>query len=179
MKYLFAVASVAVMALSSPAFSQDTSSPNTGVYGNLGYTNFDGSSVNLDAIQGRLGYRFGNYVGVEGELATGIGSDKTTIAPGVEAKTKLKHQEAIYGVGFFPVTPKLDVFGRVGYGSTKVRTKVAGLSDSDSTESWNYGAGAQYHIDGKNGVRADYTRQNYLGDNGHANVWSVGYNRRF
>jgi hypothetical protein len=149
------------------------------VYGSVGYANFGQSDVNLDTIQGRLGYRFNNYAGVEGELAAGIGSDKTTIAPGLDAKTKLRHQEAIYGVGFLPVSPKLDVIGRVGYGSTKVRTKIAGVSNSDSAESWNYGAGAQYHVDAKNGIRADYTRQNYLGENGHADVWSIGYNRRF
>lgn len=179
MKLLFAAASLAVIAASAPAFAQDTNSSNTGIYGNLGYSNFGVSDANLDAIQGRLGYRFGNYAGVEGELATGIGSDKSTIAPGSDVKTKLRHQEALYGVGFLPVSPKLDVIGRVGYGSTNVRTKLAGVSTKDSLESWNYGAGAQYHVDAKNGVRADYTRENYLGDNGHADVWSVGYNRRF
>lgn len=178
MKVLFVAASVAAISVAVPAFAQESTSPNTGVYGSVGYSNFGQSGVNLDAIEGKLGYRFNNYAGVEGELATGVGSDKTSTTLG-DVKTKLRHQGAIYGVGFLPVSPKVDLIGRVGYGSTKVRTKVAGLSDSRSTESWNYGAGAQYHVDAKNGVRADYTRQSYLGDNGHADVWSVGYNRRF
>lgn len=179
MKALFAAASLSVIAIAAPAFAQDATSPNTGVYGNLGYANFGQSDLDLDAVQGRLGYRFNNYLGVEGELATGLGNDSMSIAPGVDAKTKLKHQEAIYGVGFLPLTPQLDLIGRVGYGNTKVRTKVAGISDSDNEQSWNFGAGAQYHFDGKNGIRADYTRQEYEDDAGHADVWSIGYNRRF
>jgi len=179
MNILFAAASMSVIALSAPAFAQDTSVTNTGAYGNLGYAHFGHSSPDLDAIQGRLGYRFNNYAGVEGELATGLGNDKTTIAPGVDAKTSLRHQEAIYGVGFLPVTPQWDVIARLGYGNTKMRTKVAGVSDSDNTQSWNLGVGTQYHLDPKNGIRADYTRHEYQHDDGHADVWSIGYNRRF
>jgi len=179
MKSLFAAASLSVIAISAPAFAQDAAAPTTGVYGNLGYANFGHSDLDLDSVQGRLGYRFNNYLGVEGELATGLGSDKTSIAPGVDSKTKLKHQEAIYGVGLLPLTPQWDLIGRVGYGNTKVRTKVGGLSDSDNEQSWNIGAGAQYHFDGKNGIRADYTRQEYQDSDGHADVWSIGYNRRF
>lgn len=178
MKSLFAAASVAVIAIAAPAFAQDAYAPNTGAYANLGYTNFDGSDVNLDSIQGRLGYRFNNYLGVEGELAGGLGSDKTSTSLG-DVKTKLKHQEAIYGVGFLPVSPQWDLIGRVGYGNTKIRTKVAGFSGSDNEQSWNFGVGAQYHFDGKNGIRADYTRHEYEDDAGHANVWSVAYSRRF
>ena len=179
MKYLFAAASLSIIAMSAPAFAQEQAPQNRGVYANLGYANFGRSDIDLDTIQGRPGYRFNDYAGVEGELAGGIGSDKSDVAPGVEAKTKLRHQEAIYGVGFLPVTPKLDLIGRVGYGATKVRTKVASVSASDSQESWNVGAGAQYHLDGQNGVRADYTRQEYVGGPGHADVWSIGYSRRF
>ena len=179
MKTLFAAATISVLAVSAPALAQPAAPQNTGLYGNLGYTNFGHSDVDLDALQGRLGYRFNNYVGVEGELAAGIGSDKTDVAPGIESKTKLKHQEAIYGVGFLPLSPQWDLIGRVGYGNTKVRTKVGGASASDNEQSWNFGVGTQYHFDGKNGVRADYTRQEYEGDAGHADVWSIGYSRRF
>lgn len=44
--------------------------------------------------------------------------------------------------------------------------------------SWNYGVGGQYFFDGKNGVRVDYTRQDFSGMPTE-DTWSVAYTRRF
>jgi hypothetical protein len=172
---------VAAAALAAPALSHaQTTTSLTGLYGDLGYGGTNMNGVDLGAIQGRLGYRLNNYLGAEAELAAGVSSDHLDIAPGVRAREKLRHEEAIYGVGFLPITPKFDLLGRVGYGGSTVRTTAAGLRDTDSSNSWNFGAGAQYHFDGKNGIRADYTREAYIGhDAPHANVWSVAYSRRF
>jgi len=180
MKSLMAAASVAVIGMSLPVVSHAQTAPLTGVYGNLGYSDAHSSGVDLGAIQGRLGYRANNWLGVEGELAGGVKSDKVTVAPGVDAKVKLKHEEAIYGVGFLPVAPNWDLLARVGYGHTKASASASGVSVSDSGDSWNLGAGAQYHFDGVNGIRADYTRQEFQGHSaGHADVWSLAYSRRF
>ena len=180
MKFLIAAASIAVAAVSAPAFAQVQPTANTGVYGNLGYSNFGIGDANINAIQGRLGYRFNDYVGVEGEVAGGLDKDKVAVAPGVDAKVKLDHEEAIYGVGFVPLSPQFDLLGRVGYGHTKTTISLGGVSASDGQDSWNFGGGAQYKLDAHNGVRAEYTRQEFQGhDAGHADVWSVGYNRKF
>ena len=56
--------------------------------------------------------------------------------------------------------------------------KSGGLSASDSAESWNFGVGAQTFFDGSNGVRVDYTRQEF-NDGGHANVFGIAYAHRF
>jgi hypothetical protein len=177
---LIAAASLAAIATVVPAAAQaqDTTAPNTGAYVNLNAALVDGGQVDVKAIGGRLGYRFTPYLGIEGELATGLKSDTDTIG-GITFNTKLKHEAAIYGVGFLPVGPNTDLLARVGYGTTKLRVKSGGLSASDSAESWNFGVGAQHHFDGVNGVRVDYTRQEFNNDAGHANVWAVGYVRRF
>jgi opacity protein-like surface antigen len=182
MKFLIAAASVAVVAVAAPAFAQIQPTANTGAYGNLGYSNFGIGDANVNAIQGRLGYRFNDYIGVEGEVAAGLNKDKVNIAPGVDAKVKLNHEEAIYGVGFLPLSPRFDLLGRVGYGHSKISTSIpgAGIKGSDGEDSWNFGGGAQYRLDPHNGIRAEYTRQEFQGhDAGHADVWSVGYNRKF
>ena len=180
MKYLIAAASVAVLAAAAPALAQQQTIAKTGVYANLGYANMGADDVNLDAIQGRLGYRFNDYVGVEGEVAGGLDHKKVDVAPGLDARVKLDHQEAIYGVGFLPLSPQWDLLGRVGYGHTKVGGSVDGFDVTDKGDSWNFGAGAQYHIDPFNGIRADYTREEFQGhDAGHSDVWSVAYTRGF
>jgi hypothetical protein len=182
MKSLKTAAALAAATLVAPALAHAQASTSlAGVYGNLGYADAHGGGVDLGAIQGRLGYRYNNYLGVEGEGAIGVNSDHTTVAPGVTVRDKLRHQEAVYGVGYWPLNNKFDVLGRVGYGGSTVRTSALGVHDTDSDNSWNYGVGAQYHLDGQNGVRADFTRQEFIGHSqaDHANVWSVAYSRRF
>ena len=179
---LITAASLAAIATVVPAAAQaqvaSTAAVPTGVYANVNGGLADGGQADLGVIGGRLGYRFNNFMGVEGELATGLKSDTDNIA-GVDVNTKLKHSAGVYGVGFLPVGPNTDVLARIGYGTTKLRAKAAGVSASDSEESWNFGVGAQHYLDGANGVRVDYTRQEFENDAGHANVWTVGYTRRF
>ena len=189
MKSLALAASAAALACALPAIAsaQTTTAP-TGVYATLGYADAHTSGVDLGAIQGRLGYRFNNWLGVEGELAGGVKGDNVDVATGgvpatVNAKVKLRHEEAIYGVGFLPLSPQWDLLARVGYGNQKVKVSVpgfAGAEEEANGNSWNYGVGAQWHWDGMNGIRGDYTRQEFThGSSGHADVWSIAYSRRF
>jgi outer membrane immunogenic protein len=181
-KALIAAASLAAIAAVFPAAAQaqDTAAATkAGPYAGVNVGIVDGSSgIDLKAIQGRLGYRFNDWIGVEGDLATGLKSDTDNIA-GVDVNTKLKHSAAAYVVGFAPISANTDLLARIGYGTTKLRAKAAGVSASDSEESFNFGVGAQHHFDGLNGVRVDFTRQEFSNDGGDANVWSLGYTRKF
>ena len=177
-KALIAAASLAAFATVLPAAAQAQEAiDNAGAYANVNLGLFDGGQADLKAIQGRLGYRFNDWIGVEGELATGIKSDTDRIGD-VRVNTKLKHAAAGYVVGFAPVGANTDLLARIGYGTTKIRARAAGVSASDSAESFNFGVGAQHHFDGVNGVRLDYTRQEFDDDQGHANVWTIGYSRK-
>lgn len=195
MKALMTAASAVAIVCALPAIAsaQTATTRPTGVYGTLGYANTHDSGVNLGAIQGRLGYRFNDWLGVEGEAAFGVKGDNVSTTVGtasVTGKAKIQDQEAIYGVGFLPLGTNWDLLGRVGYGRTKVKlsdVRVSGpgvsasnLSSSGKGNSWNFGVGAQYHWDGANGVRADYTREELTGSNsGHADVWAIAFSHRF
>jgi outer membrane immunogenic protein len=175
---IVAATAAAAMAVPALALAQDATG-GTSFYGTLGYAGLTGNHTDLGEIQGRLGARFGQYLGVEGEVGAGVKGDKVNV-DGVEGKLKLQNQEAIYGVGFLPLSPQVDLLARVGYGYTRVKASALGTSASDSGDSWNYGVGAQYHLDAKNGVRADYTREEFQGSGGGgANVWALAYSRRF
>jgi hypothetical protein len=182
MKTLITAASALALAALLPAVaSAQTAAPattGTTFYGTLGYDNTSLDHIDLGAIQGRVGARFGQYFGVEGELAGGVKNDKVNVSPGVDVKVKLDHQEAIYGVGFLPVAPNFDLLARVGYGHTEGSGSVAGASATAKGDSWNYGVGGQYTFDGKNGVRVDYTREDFRHSD-DANVWAVSYLRKF
>lgn len=178
--FILAASAAALFAAGAGAASaQDTANAGTSFYGNLGYSDVNGNHTNLGAVQGRLGARFGQYFGVEGELGFGAAGDKTT-RNGVETKSNIQHQAAIYGVGFLPLNPQFDLLARVGYGETRIKTKSALGSFTDSPDSWNYGVGAQYHFDEKNAVRADYTREAFTGSGrDDANVYGLSYVRKF
>jgi hypothetical protein len=174
-----AAAGVAFAALLPAMASAQTATSGTTFYGTLGYADTNLDHANLGAIQGRLGARFGQYFGVEGEVSGGVKDDHVNVA-GTDVKVKLDHQEALYGVGFLPVSPNLDLLARVGYGHTAGSASAPGASTTVKGDSWNYGVGGQYTFDGANGVRVDYTREAFQRSDGtDANVWSVAYVRKF
>lgn len=179
MKSLIATAAAAaIVAVVVPAAASAQSMSNVTGYGSLGYSAHDLDGANVGAIQGRVGARFGQYLGVEGELGFGVKKDDVDVL-GVRGKAKLQNQAAIYGVGFLPIAPNADLYARVGYGSSEAKVSALGASAKADGDSWNYGAGGQYFFDDKNGVRADYTRHDFTDSSAKADVWSVGYVRKF
>ena len=178
-KILIFAAAAALSAIASPVFAEDSGafSPTT-FYGNLGGTVYHldvgVASANAVCIGGRLGARFGKYLGVEGEV--GVGVNNATFAPGVSAKVDSAY--GAYAVGFLPVAPNADLFARVGYGRTHMTVNIPGGSASGSDDAVNYGGGGQYFFDAKDGVRVDYTRVHST-TNGNTNTFSLAYVRKF
>ncbi len=181
MKAFITAAVAAGSILSVPVVAQAAESGSTfapiQAYGSVGYASAKQDDITLGAIQGRLGVQFGKYLGVEGEVAAGVKNADVSVGGGT-ATVKLSSEYAIYGVGLLPITPKFDAFTRVGYGRTNISASSGVGSASGSDNSWNYGAGGQYFLTAKDGVRADYTHYRYNGGGG-ANVWSVAYVRKF
>ena len=175
MKSLIVAASaVAMAAVAAPAFAQGAAPQVTG-YANLGYSLVDTQGApNLSAVQGRLGARIAQYFGVEGEAGFGVGSKRLS---GVDVK--VKSTVAAYAVGFLPVQPNFDVFARVGYGHSNAQTRFAGVTTKVGEDSVNYGAGGQYFFTANDGIRADYTREEFRNGPEHANVWALSYVRKF
>ncbi len=170
------LAAAAVSVIAAPAFAQTMQGPT--YYGTLGYSQLDHSDGDLGAITGRVGAKFNPYLGVEGEASIGVKDDDFTFA-GVDGKIEHDYDAAAYVVGTLPVTPNFELFARGGYGTTKIKTELAGFNGEVDGESWNYGAGANYYLDGQNGLRADWTRRDFRDDAGEADVYSLSYVRRF
>jgi hypothetical protein len=178
---MMTAAALAALAAATPVLAEDAGAQwyrPTGYYGTLGYTGIDQGSpsdAHIGALTGRLGARFGRYFGVEGELSGGTNGDHTTAG----LNSRLESQYAAYAVGFLPITPKAELFARVGYGESNLKFKGLG-GYSDTSESLNYGAGGQYFFNGKDGIRAEYTRQEASGHLApNADTASVSWVHRF
>lgn len=170
-----AAAAVALTSVALPAAAQSAS-----FYGNVGYSFVDADDVNVDlgAIGAKLGARFNPYLGVEGEAAFGVNDDTVTVA-NVPVKVELQHTVAAYVVGYLPASSSVDLFARVGYGTSKIKASAAGVSASDDESGWNAGLGAQWFFTANDGVRGEYTKYG-IDDNGlQANAWTVSYVRKF
>ncbi|MDI1327177.1 MAG: porin family protein [Brevundimonas sp.] len=171
------LATAALTLLAAPAMAQTVSNPQ--VTGSIGYTQLDGDDADLGAVTGRLNAKFNRYVGVEGEASFGVKDDEITVG-GVTGDLSHEYDAAAYVVGTLPISPNLEVFGRVGYGTTQIKADVAGFTATEDGESVNYGAGANYFFDGRNGVRADWTRRDFTDDNGgELDTYGLSYVRRF
>jgi outer membrane immunogenic protein len=145
-----AVAAAAMLAMPAAA--------NAEWYAGAAYTNFDYDGGDVDAVTGRLGYKFTPNLAVEGEASTGLD----------DGDVELNHNAGIYGVGILPVTSNFDVHARVGYQTTEADTPGGDVSD----DGVGYGVGATYRFTQNVGVRADWTRLE--GDEGEADALSVG-----
>lgn len=163
MKTLMIAASAAVLSLAAiPAGAQAQA------YGTIGYAGVDAEGADVGAIQGRLGYKFTPYLGVEGEAAFGIKGDTVS---GIDVD--MKHEIGVFGVLTAPVSPSVDLFARAGYTGATFDTS---LGDVES-DGFAYGLGGQYNVTQQDGIRLDWTRHNH--DDVEADVWSIGYSRKF
>ncbi|HWA62564.1 MAG TPA: porin family protein [Caulobacteraceae bacterium] len=179
---MFAAAAAACgFATSAAAQGGGDFSPTT-FYANAGYTgystDFGAGKTTLAALGGRVGARFGKYIGVEGEAGFGVngqdvGSDSV----------KMQSALGVYAIGFIPAGPnpdRADLFARVGYGHQTSHLGGPGVDISQGTDTVNFGAGGQYFFDDKNGVRVEYTRfQHVNAGNSDADTWSLSYVRKF
>jgi hypothetical protein len=169
------LATAALTLIAAPAMAQDHGP----VTGSIGYTQLDGDDGDLGAITGRVGYDFTRNLGIEGEASFGVKDQDVTFG-GVDTTLEHQYDAAVYGVAKLPVTENLELFGRVGYGTTEVKASTAGFAATEDGDSLNYGVGANYFIDGRNGIRADWTRRDFQEDNGgEVDTYGLSFVRRF
>lgn len=187
MKSLVAFAALAAAAaVAAPASAQDLSSFKPVTYNaGVGYTGFDLPGKDLGGVTLRAGADFGKYFGAEAEATFGT-QDISNHGTAANTRLHLNQQYAGYGVVRYPVLPNANVFARGGYGHTDLTAGVTDLvvqveqTAKAGVDSWNYGAGAEYFFDGKNGLRAEYTRMDFQ-SNGLRDIdsWSVSYVHKF
>jgi hypothetical protein len=164
-------------------------------YLNLGYTYLSPYGHDLGELFGRGGVKFSRYWGVEGEIGGGVLGNHFATGPGINSRVNLSEgiQSAIYGVGYLPLPvlggDKLELLARAGYGETPLRMRSdVGPSSANSNSTitvanWNYGAGLQYALNGKDGLRFDYTRRDFQDkgpDNPHdMDTYSIAFVHKF
>ena len=148
------------------AFAVSATAVQAQLYGEVGYTALkikQTSGANtLQASPGVLGATIGydvhKNVAVEAMGVFGINED-TVKSNGTSVAAKAK-MDSSYGVFLKPKTmlgESFEVFGRLGYMSSKVSVTGAGYAGSTSDSSFAYGLGANYYF-----TKTTYLTANYM-----------------
>jgi hypothetical protein len=167
------VAAVLGGVLLAPAAAAQEAEPK--FYAWLGYgtakfdQDFAGDTARPGVIQGKAGWRFHRNFSVEAEGAVGVDKD-TTYA----GQVKVDREYGGFFVGFLPLVPTFEIFGRAGYIDAELEsTSLTAASQSSSGAA--FGAGAVWYV-GPLDVRAEYTR--YEVDN-TADAYVISLGSRF
>jgi len=165
---------ITVAALAIAGFATAAQAQDGNTYGAIGVTSYDFDAY---GIEGKLGYNFTEYFGVEGQGAFGVSGNEETVG-GVTFEGDIDYNVAGFGVVRFPASENFDVFARAGYHSTGISIEANNVEVSADTDGFAVGAGGQYFWDGLNGVRGEYT---YLdGDSGTSlDTYTLSYVRKF
>jgi opacity protein-like surface antigen len=177
MKRIAIAAAAALLALGSAQAQQQQTTQQSPFYGELGYSfqRFDsglGIRTNPQSLRGIVGYNLHPYFAVEGMAAFGTRDDSDNGVTG-----KVRQQLGVF------VKPKyaidnFEVFGRVGYVNSKLRTSSATGTVNTSEGDFAWGVGANYNINPRTYVGIDYLRSYDKGSSKVDGV-TVGVGYRF
>lgn len=171
MKFVIKTAAIAALALAAAGAQAQ-------LYGELGYSalNVDGggSSVDLGALTGTIGYGVHENLAVEGMLAFGVQDDKIG-----GAKVELEHSYGVFAKPRIMLSPNFELFGRLGYVESKLKASAPGYrSLTDTDGDWAYGLGGNYYFDRNSYVSANYLRF-YDKDNVKGDGITIGVGMKF
>ena len=147
------VATAASLFLMGAAEAQMTRAP---LYGELGYSflnveNF-GRDADPQALRGIIGYQFHPLLSVEAMAAFGTSSDDVG-----NADLELRNAFGLYLRPKWS-TQNVELFARLGWGHTEVRTSFPGGSTTDHDDAFSYGVGLNYNFNPRMYVGADWMR---------------------
>ncbi len=141
-----------------------------GLYVGLGYSHLShdtdfagrGMKIELDysAIMLSAGYKFNPYFAMEGRYWSTMGDPDTENTLVVEdvSPSMLSSNVSVFSIfakPTYPIAPKMDIYGLLGYSFTNVENEGVTSVDEDS---FSWGAGASYDIDEHFSLFAEYTQ---------------------
>ncbi len=158
-------------------------------YGEIGYTavtaksNVDGDGIKASptAIRGIFGYELNPNLAIEGMAAFGM-SDATVKLNGQSVtgvKMEIDNAVGIYIKPKIKLNDSVEVFARAGFARVKGTVSAAGIgSETNSENSFSYGAGLSYAINPTAALNVDYMQ--YLSKDGFkVNGFTFGVGFKF
>lgn len=140
------------------------------LYINGGTAIFDTGDASVNTFTARGGLAFHDLLGAELEASFGIGADDVD-----GTDFELESQFGGYLVARYPILPRLDAHGRVGFVTGEFQSATSGVSQDAEADGFAFGFGGELMITRSLGIRGDYTRINADDDqiDGGVNVFAL------
>ena len=104
------------------------------------------------------GYKFNEYVAIEGRYWFGLSSSNVLGWTGGVTSDTTVDSYAIYVKPMYPVTEAFDIYALLGYGGTDISHDLAGGgSFSEDASGFSWGIGAEYGFTDNVSMFIDYT----------------------
>ena len=115
---------------------------------------YDYGSILLD-----IGYKINPYISIEGRYWAGINSNNDLAWKNHIDSDVTVDAWGIYAKPTYPVSDKFDIYALVGYGSGDASYDIpnAGTIDSENSEGFSWGLGAEYQMSNNVALFIDYT----------------------
>ena len=119
----------------------------------VGAVSFANSEYLLHTVMAQVGYKYNEYIGIEGRYWYGV-SDLTQTQSGVDVdKTGTYMAMGIYLKPSYPIMDGLDIYGLLGYSAVTLDMDDGSKWDTDGI---SFGVGASYDITEDISLFADY-----------------------
>jgi opacity protein-like surface antigen len=167
---LIAITAVSALLMMGGAQAQMVRSPNAGTaYGELGYSALkiseSGVSVKPGMLRGIVGFNFSQNLALEGMLGFGVRKDNATFTfsgGSGNVEGDVRHMAGIYVKPKVMLGDAVEVFGRLGYADTRLRSTTSipagSISQTSSGSDWSYGFGGNFNLAPRTYVGIDYMR---------------------
>jgi opacity protein-like surface antigen len=157
-----------------------------GFYAGLAYGALDGKwdpdtsysrdSDTFDELMIQAGYKFNEYIAIEGRYWFGVGDNTWASGTAYEQDVSVDAW-GIYAKPMYPVSEAFNVYALLGYGAVSLDYDI-GDTDFDDNDGFTWGAGVEYSVNDNVAVFVDYVSlfdddKNVLGANGDLTVDTV------
>lgn len=132
---------------------------------------------NFTAVMLQAGYKFNEYIAVEGRVSLGL--EESVVSNYATHEDSSVDVWAIYAKPMYPVTDLLDVYALLGYASTSYDIPTVSIDDDSG---FAYGIGLQYAITDNIATFIDYVNlyeKNKTPNDDFVYSYSVGVNYTF
>lgn len=194
-----------MLAAAATGLAATANAQDTGFYVEGGYQYLDikpdgaESGVDTNGIAGRAGYKFNNFLSLEGELATGIDDgefdynvdedefnfddnldgDLTDIIA-ASGDVGLNYLTGIYGKAELPLTERLGAYARAGYAYVDLDASLVTpggtvINVEDSADGPAFGAGLDFDLTDKLYLKGDYTYYSFDSTDTSGVMLGLGY----
>lgn len=171
----------ALTLLSLAGISASAQNAPSKIYGELGYTLLsykeNGYKAEPGILRAVIGTEIHPNINLEGMVGVGV-TDGSTRISNITVSSQVDRTWGLYVRPKVMISPEVELFGRVGYASSKVTVSVPGYAGSGSGNSASYGAGASFKVKQNTSVVVDYMSY-YSKDGVKATGLSLGLGFKF